>query len=345
MSKGIVTNKNMEQNFSPNENFVYYLYWMSERMNIFWRRKQGQPAPYTNDPILQEFKFTNVYRCLDRSSQYLIKNVINAEGDYTPVDKFWRILLYKHFNLPSTWDLLIEGFGDITFDIPFEEITDYLVEHQNKGAKLYSNAYMLTGSFFKDPVKKAKYGIRDGAKKCEAYLAIFKQEIFENGRINEMLNSKSLEELFGHFKKVTNIADFLAMQYAIDMNYSDLFNFSEDEFVIAGPGAIRGIERTFNITGKANYTDIIKWVSDNFEKLVEEYMAKYNIGIIFNQLPNRRPSLIDFQNCFCETDKYLRGAGVQTDGKMVKGSRIKNTFNENKDRIEYDFPKKWGVKI
>ena len=54
---------------------VYDLYWYfaCERQNIFWKKINGEPAPWTDDKILQEYKFCNSYRVNDRVSQYLLK--------------------------------------------------------------------------------------------------------------------------------------------------------------------------------------------------------------------------------------------------------------------------------
>lgn len=43
---------------------VYDLYWYfaCERQNIFIKKLNGEPAPWTNDKILQEYKFCNSYR-------------------------------------------------------------------------------------------------------------------------------------------------------------------------------------------------------------------------------------------------------------------------------------------
>jgi hypothetical protein len=53
---------------------VFETYWRfaAERQAIFFRRLEGRPAPWTDDPILQQHKFTNAYRASDRVSQYLI---------------------------------------------------------------------------------------------------------------------------------------------------------------------------------------------------------------------------------------------------------------------------------
>ena len=57
---------------------IYDLYWYfaTERQNIFIKKKRGEKAPWTNDEILQKYKFCNSYRVNDRVSQYLLKNVI-----------------------------------------------------------------------------------------------------------------------------------------------------------------------------------------------------------------------------------------------------------------------------
>lgn len=56
---------------------IYDLYWIfaARRQEIFERRVAGRPAPWTDDPILRQFKFCNVYRAADRVSQHLIRHV------------------------------------------------------------------------------------------------------------------------------------------------------------------------------------------------------------------------------------------------------------------------------
>jgi hypothetical protein len=50
---------------------IYDLYWYfaSERQQMFQRRVAGEPAPRTDDPVLREFKFCNVFRAADRVSR------------------------------------------------------------------------------------------------------------------------------------------------------------------------------------------------------------------------------------------------------------------------------------
>lgn len=56
---------------------VFDAYWRfaAERLAIFLRRANGEPGPWTGDPILQQYKFCNTFRAADRVSQYLIRDV------------------------------------------------------------------------------------------------------------------------------------------------------------------------------------------------------------------------------------------------------------------------------
>lgn len=325
--------------FTPNENFKYYFYWISERMKIFWERNKGEEAPWTEDKILNDHKFTNVYRCLDRTSQYLIKHIINDTKKRSKEELFWRILLFKHFNSPDTWIALEKKFGDITLETKVKKIIKFLEKYKNEGNTIYSNAYMMTASFMKKPEFMKKYKMGDSRSKHEAYLKMLWNVFIEEGLAKKIIKSKSLEEVQGKFKEVITIGDFLAMQYTIDINYSKLIDFSENDFIVAGPGAIRGIDRTFDIESAPDYQKIIKWVHKNFDKLANEY------GYKFKPLPKRALTLIDLQNCFCETDKYLRGRGIDNPKKEVGGKRIKQVFTQNTDKIEYVLPEKWEIKL
>lgn len=66
----------MKQSPRPRQH-IYDLYWYfaAERQAIFDRRVAGMAQPWTHDPILQTFKFCNVYRATDRVSQYMIREV------------------------------------------------------------------------------------------------------------------------------------------------------------------------------------------------------------------------------------------------------------------------------
>lgn len=300
---------------------------MKERMDMFWRKCEGD-AIWTRDPILRKYKFTNVYRICDRVSQYLVRNVIYKDlANYSADDVLLRILIFKIFNKIETWNFLKENYGEIThsnFDVKAIAI---LLSQRQKYTPIFNNAYMMTGSTNKFSHVSSKH---------ERWLTMVEQEFINKGIAKTILNADSLKDIYNLLRECTFIGDFLAYQYTIDFNYSPYINFSEDSFVRAGIGAIRGIKKCFISYGNS-FEDAIIYVHDNFEYL----MDKYNMGP-FKGIPGHNPTLLDFQNCFCETDKYLRAKMPEL---HIDNSRIKQTYKENHSAIHFFFPPKWHVKL
>jgi len=86
-----------------------------ERQRIYYKRLNGDPPPWTNDPILANHKFTNVFRAADRVSQYCIKEVIYEGGSMEPEEVVFRVLLFKLFNSIPAWETLTAALGTLTW--------------------------------------------------------------------------------------------------------------------------------------------------------------------------------------------------------------------------------------
>ena len=114
-----------------------------------------------------------------------------------------------------------------------------------------------------------------------------------------------------------------------------VINFSEDSFVKAGIGAIRGIKKCFEPLGKDSFEDAIRYTQDNLEKYQKQFGFRE-----FKNLFGRQPTLIDLQNCFCETDKYLR---VKRPDLQVDNVRIKQKYKQVYHPLNLYFPPKWGI--
>jgi hypothetical protein len=307
---------------------VYDAYWQFayNRQEVFFNRMIEKSAPWTNDPVLQKYKFTNVYRVEDRVSQYLIRNVIYTADDFSPEDTLFRILLFKLFNKIETWQTLERSVGRIAYSSynrnAYRAVFQAITESKEK---LYSAAYIM-------PSGKTSFGFN---RKFENNLSLLELMMSE-GISGKIAKIRSLKELYEVLLSYPTIGKFLAFQFAIDINYSELCDFSEMSFVVAGPGARRGIEKCFNID-KPNYEDLIRYVAD---KQIDEFD---NRGLPFRTLFGRPLQLIDCQNLFCETDKYARVAFPDASSKTER-TRIKQNFKPHSEPINYFFPPKWGLR-
>ena len=307
---------------------IYDLYWYfaCERQNIFWKKLSGEPAPWTNDRILQEYKFCNSYRASDRVSQYLIKNVIYNGKKYSDEDTIFRIVLFKIFNLESTWELLLSHFGDVrleTFSI--EEYSKVLNATIDAGKAIYNDAYISCAN-------KA-FGFEH---KHDNHLALIKKMFIEDKMQDKILLCKTMKDAFEIIKAYPLIGNFMAYQLVTDINYSDAVDWREDEFTVAGPGSKRGIAKCFVDKGDMTEEDIIRYMQQNQDK----EFARLNLD--FKRIGNRPLQLIDCQNIFCELDKYCREAVPQLKSNRVK---IKKHYAPKKDKIEYMYPPKWKIEL
>ncbi len=128
----------------------------------------------------------------------------------------------------------------------------------------------------------------------------------------------------------------MAYQIAIDINYSELCDFDESEYTVAGPGAKRGIAKCFIDTSGNTAEEII---TDLTVRQDEEF-AKREID--FKPLFGRSLQAIDIQNLFCELDKYARVAFPELRSNR---SRIKARFRPSGELPAPAFPPKWGLEV
>jgi len=310
----------------PTANYVLDTYWKfaAERQTIFFNRLRGS-TQLTKDPILLKHKFTNAYRAADRVSQYLIREVI-YNGDQTAHELFFRILLFKLFNKIETWELLKHELGSVTWaDYSFDRYSRVFHKALQTGERIYSGAYMMSSC-------KGAFGF---TKKHENHLKLLESMMMAN-LPDRIVEAKSLEAVYHLLLDSPGIGRFLAYQYAIDLNYSNLIDFSEMEFVMPGPGAMDGIRKCFNHLGDYTEADVIRYVTDRQEREFDR------LGIEFKSLWGRRLQLIDCQNLFCETDKYARLAHPEVSGISGR-TRIKQLYTSKKSSLVYFFPPKWGL--
>lgn len=306
---------------------VFDTYWRfaAARQDLFARRVAGAPPPWTTDPIIAAHRFTNPYRAADRVSQYLIRNVI-YDGSSSVEEVFFRTLLFKLFNRIDTWELLSDGLGTTPtwrgFDVErYGRILDGAFSSKQR---LYSAAYIMPSPALGHP------------RKHRNHLQLL-DKMMRDGAPMRVAKASSLEAVFEILRGFPSFGDFLAFQYAIDLNYSEILNFSEMDFVVAGPGARNGIAKCFSETSGMSDAEVIGHVTE----IADEEFDR--LGLRFQKLGGKRSlQLIDCQNLFCEVDKYSRVAHPEFAGTSGR-TRIKQKFSANPAPLPQFYPPKWNL--
>lgn len=313
---------------NPSKTAVFDTYWKfaAERQRIFMARLSAKSQPWTSDPILLRHKFTNAYRASDRVSQYLIRNVIYGY-DGNAEDILFRILLFKIFNKIETWELLLSQFGEIELSgfspSRFGSVLDRAIQ---SGGRIYSAAYIMPAG------PKDKY---KGRRKHEFHLELL-DSLFKSDFPSQIIGAKDMENAYKCLLGVPSFGKFLAYQFVTDINYSDVVDFCESEFVVPGPGALDGIKKCFSSLGDRTPEDIIKMMAD------EQASHFSRLGLEFPNLWGRDLQLIDCQNLFCETDKYARVAHPEVSGTSGR-TKIKQSFASQSALPAPWYPPKWGI--
>jgi len=307
---------------------LFDLYWKfaTERQNIFFRRLEEVPAPWTDDPIMQCYKFTNAYRASDRVSQFLIHNVIyNPAYPDAPNEIVFRILLFKFFNKISTWQLLEQQAGTPNWQSFDVDRYDAILSHAAAaGLRLYSGAYIMP------PVALSTTGV-----KHHGHLRLI-EFMLKDDFVPRLQQTASLAKAFELLKGYPSLGDFLAFQLAIDLNYSTVIDHDEAEYVVAGPGARDGLAKTFQDARNCDSLDLIRFMMDRQEAEFER------LGLTFQSLWGRRLQLIDCQNLFCEISKYARVSHPEIAGLSGR-RRIKQMFHPQARPVMPWYPPKWGL--
>ena len=310
--------------------FDAYWYFAWARQELFHTRISDHKTSEValQDQVLRSYRFTNAYRASDRVSQYLIKNVIGSSATAASTeDLFFKILLFKIFNKIETWEALCDALGPICLDrFDLVEYDRVLTDRQEKGFRNYSAAYIMPSAG----------GVFGHKRKHSNHLALI-EWMLENKFPDRLRQFASMSDGYSLLLSAPSLGPFLAYQFVTDINYSCLTDFSEMEFVVAGPGAHDGISKCFESTQGVPAESIIKYMADH----QSDYFTLF--GHSFRDLWGRQLQLIDCQNLFCEISKYTRVAFPDLSGISGR-SRIKQKYQQNRLSIERPvYPEKWGI--
>ena len=223
------------------ENLDLFFRTMYERQEIWYRRFMlSQKRPWSEDPFMSNHKFTNVYRVLDRSSQWLVKNVLLDEYQ-GKLDLIWRIIVFRIFNLPETFEAV--GLPRLK-DYDQGEFLKKLDDYRKKGNKIFTDAYMINAAYCKGQERHVCYGNIFLPKLKELLNDIFI-------KIKRAERAKDPMIIIKALKQLPMVSDFLAHEFYQDFTYVPqytakiLMKFDQDDYTNVGPGCSVGIRLIF----------------------------------------------------------------------------------------------------
>lgn len=233
-------------------------------------KENGDPKPWTDDPIFQRVYFCNVHREDDKVTRWIRDNYTpQLLGEYYD----YAIVAARIFNWPDTLEGLVFKGGLIPYNA--QMMQEYLLELQEEKTKIWGGAYLITTHGRK--MSKIDY--------CVELMG----EVYQRFSVNT-LDTDSCKKAHQSLMLIDGLGSFLAAQVVADLKNTtghqlqaatDWFDFSAP-----GPGSLRGLS----------------WFHEN-----DITPSKYQDAIEeVREFLNWEHCMQDLQNCLCEFDKYCR---------------------------------------
>lgn len=341
------------------EQLKLFFYTMYERQQIWYKRfiLNLPKEQWTTDKLYSKYRFTNVYRELDRASQYLIKNIIlnrdcwckfsNDEDNY--INLIWKILFFRIINNPRIYTNVnvIADYNKYNADTFY----DYLKENViGKNINFGHGAYLQ----FSQREIEDENGTKLVFENICEYFAKFIlvklhshiKDIYKLMK-DSFTTNKSAYELINFMSSTINgCGPFMAHEFYQDLCYIKqytglvLMNYDANSATNAGPGSSGGAKYIFsNITTKSDVVEIIKYLRDISEeslKEIQQEQFKDSDGFYYIEWDSENSqykhtafnfSLNQIEMWLCEYYKYVKYNDLNVKNK-VRIYNYKNTTDD-----------------
>ena len=255
-----------------------YQHMVRERHQIWLARQHGDAYPWTEDRVLANRKFTNMFRVLDPGSQFVFD--LDAPD---PVDVITRLVFYRITNLPKTWYAMknmYAGRYPVASDFTRPGMADNLIvnlgKYRDAGNQVFSGAYIIVPE--------------PGTRNDKVAGAVRVTQHFALNNVEKFLSAETQAARFAALRATPGLGKFLSMQILTDWTYLQE-ECPDLSFIVAGPGAVRG-------AGLLN--DSMKP-----EQVISELASAWADHPTV-RLRDRGLTVMDVQNTLCEFSKYAR---------------------------------------
>jgi hypothetical protein len=260
--------------------------WVTKREAIAKRRREGAMPPWSDDPILANYRFCNVRREDDTVTKWIRLNIREVFGDHQLL--FLMLCIARQVNWPETLASLIQtpdawpsgnGFSPGALEAA-------LGARAAKGLKVWTGAYVIAAGSVK--------GVAKHTHVAHNVLApLFDERLRFTAHFAARPSLESTHTLLASFN---GWGAFMAYQAVVDMRFTRLLCDAGDigSWAAAGPGTLRGLNR---LHGRALNAPIRQTQAlDEIRAIDRVVRAATGVDMDFSDIPN----------ILCETDKYLR---------------------------------------
>ena len=251
------------------------------------------PWPWTDDPILQAYRFCNVRRRHDRTSCWIRERVIAPHQAEPTLHMF--LAFCRFINWPDAICEVMDAHLWPAQPPHWRLLGDVIDQRVKRREQAWGAAFMVRGERTSSRVPWASWG--KGRYVAEI---VVEREFSNHGdALRKAMQEQTREAVTLVMAKWYGWAGFMAGQVVDDWTWTPLLADATDHFTWAplGPGSQRGLNRLrgLPLTHKDKQGEGVVLMREIRKRVVGE------LGPAFHDL-----ALMDIQNCLCEYDKYER---------------------------------------
>jgi len=272
------------------ENIERFFYWINERHAIYQKRAKGVNPPWTDDHILQDYKFTNPFRENDRVTVWMRQNWTNPNANRPHSEIVFNCCLFRMIGTSE----FAEEHGWVDEDKGWNpDHTKELIEARlSSGLRTFTGAYIITNQGLK--ARKSEVVVDHFLK------PIWKDRVHLSGVAEETQSLEATHKAMASYRGWGG-GGFMSYEVVTDLNYTPVLDKAQDRFswANAGPGAKRGLNRIHDrvLTKSMNQTQA------NTE--MQELLARAP-NYIQSHVPLDAVDMRTIEHSLCEWDKYER---------------------------------------
>ncbi len=261
--------------------------FMQRREALRLRKASGAPWPWSDDDILNTYKFTNVKRSDDRTTKWFWER-LDRHAKTSPRVILFNCALFRYFGTMEFYDAI--HWQDTWSEAAQQNVKDTASQRLANKERVFTGAYVITNQGIKAPKQNVvvDHFLTPFWAECPNLVKIATETRSWEAVANEMMKLKG----FGG-------TGFMTKEVLQDAMHTPVLSDCTDRntWCPVGPGARRGINR---LLGR-DHTDSLK-AADGLAVMLD----------IFNQRADYWPEdyveleLHDIQFQLCEWDKMER---------------------------------------
>lgn len=265
-----------------------FYYWINERHAIYQRRVAGEPGPWTGNPVLRAYKFTNPFRENDRDTIWMRQHWTGPNEHQPPEIQIFNCAFFRMF---GGTDFLAKHGYVTEFD---PDYTMQLARQcMNDGTRAFTGAYVITNQ-----------GI--SAPKEQVVVKEFLVPVWQGReRLAEVARNNSLQQLHRAFRDYRGFGGggFMAYETVTDLNYTPVLRNATDRFTWAnaGPGAKRGLNRLME-------RNIYKPIKNEMCNTLMKALLARAPDYLEPHVPLEHVDMRCIEHSLCEWDKFQRAS-------------------------------------